>query len=287
MRGPLTFALVGLGLMVGPIAHATQCEPNPSPGTSTPPTCLESLGGTAGDCFGSIGGTVPCRPGGTGGSSSGPQTRYVPYAKLVNGPDGELCVTSGYYPEGSPVPDDAAPAEVPSQDRIPGAGGYNPIYDSYPLCPPSEETPAQGQPDTPAQYAARYWERVLLPVPKPYIAPGWAITGKLAYLETRGATTKTFHADTPFGPLEINATGQYYVDWGDNESTGPHSREGKPWPEGEITHDYVWARTYDITVTERWVATWSLGGQSGTLRQLRTAATIDDFPARQIQAVIR
>jgi hypothetical protein len=96
----------------------------------------------------------------------------------------------------------------------------------------------------------------------------------------------TYTNSTPFGPLEIVATGAYYVDWGDGESSGPHSFEGKPWPDGEITHDYVWARTYDIVVTERWTATWHLGGQSGVLRELRTSGTIDDFPARQIQAVI-
>jgi len=220
-----------------------------------------------------------------GGGASTPQVKYVPYPKLSEGPDGERCVTTGYYVEGSPVPDDAAPDVAPSPDRIPGAGGFNNLYDTYPACPPGEPNPAQ--PDTPAQFAARYWERVPLPKPAPYIAPGWAITGKFAYLETRGTTTKTFHADTPFGPLDINATGKYFVDWGDGEQSGPHSMEGKPWPEGEIKHDYVWAKTYDILVTERWVATWSLGGEHGILRQLETAGTIDDFPARQIQAVIR
>ena len=77
------------------------------------------------------------------------------------------------------------------------------------------------------------------------------------------------------------------VGYTDGESTGPHASEGKPWPEGEITHDYVWAKTYNIVVTERWTATWSLGGQSGTLRELRTTGRIDNFPAREIQAVIR
>jgi hypothetical protein len=135
--------------------------------------------------------------------------------------------------------------------------------------------------------AIRYWEEIPLPTPRPYIAPGWAITGKLAYLETNGELRHTYTNNTPFGPLEIVATGAYYVDWGDGESSGPHSYEGKPWPDGEITHEYIWAGTYNIVVTERWTATWSLGGQSGVLRELRTTGEIDNFPARQIQAVLR
>jgi len=154
-----------------------------------------------------------------------------------------------------------------------------------PDCPPPEGQ--SGDTNDAALIAARYWEEIPLPEPRPYIAPGWAITGKLAYLETNGQTRYVYSNSTPVGPLEIVATGAYYVDWGDGETTGPHSREGRPWPEGEITHDYIWARTYDIVVEERWTATWSLGGRSGTLRELRTTGRIDDFLAREIQAVVR
>ncbi|MGH9280557.1 MAG: hypothetical protein ACRD12_20995, partial [Acidimicrobiales bacterium] len=108
---------------------------------------------------------------------------------------------------------------------------------TYPACPLQPGQDASQ--DTAEAFAARYWETVPLPKPRPYIAPGWAIVGKLGYLETRGELTKTFtDPNTPFGTLEIFATGRYYVDWGDNESSGPHSSEGKPWPEGQITHDY-------------------------------------------------
>lgn len=134
--------------------------------------------------------------------------------------------------------------------------------------------------------AARYWERVPLPKPAPVIAPGRAITGKLAYLETRGEVTRTYTNDTTFGPLEIVAKGSYMVDWGDGETTGPYAVEGKPWPDGQITHDYLKVGSYDIVVTERWTATWRLGGERGTLRALQTTGRIDDFPVEQIQAVI-
>ena len=134
--------------------------------------------------------------------------------------------------------------------------------------------------------AARYWERVPLPTPQPAIAPGRAITGKVAYLETKGAVARTYFNDTTFGPLQIVARGSYSVDWGDGETSGPHSFEGMPWPDGRITHDYVKIGAYDIVVTERWTATWRLGGESGNLRTLQTTGRIDDFPVEQIQAVI-
>jgi hypothetical protein len=134
--------------------------------------------------------------------------------------------------------------------------------------------------------AMRYWERIPLPKPQPRIAPGRAITGKLAYLETRGEVGHTYTNDTVFGPLVIVAKGAYTVDWGDGEETGRYPFEGKPWPEGEITHDYLQVGTYDIVVTERWTATWSLAGEAGVLRSLQTTGRIDDFPVEQIQAVI-
>ncbi|MGH9224042.1 MAG: hypothetical protein ACRD2W_09750 [Acidimicrobiales bacterium] len=111
--------------------------------------------------------------------------------------------------------------------------------------------------------------------------------GKLGYLETRGEVRRTYNTTSPFGPLQIVATGRYYVDWGDGETTGPHSLEGQPWPNGQITHDYIWSGTYDIVVTEKWTATWSFGPNRGILTELQTSGRIDDFVARQIQAVIR
>jgi len=135
--------------------------------------------------------------------------------------------------------------------------------------------------------AARYWEQVTLPRPRPAIAPGRAITGKLAYLETRGEVARTYSSVDPvFGPLQITATGSYTVAWGDGDRTGPHRHEGQPWPAGQITHNYLNVGSYDIVVTERWTATWSLGGESGVLRTLQTTGRIDDFPVEQIQAVI-
>jgi hypothetical protein len=134
--------------------------------------------------------------------------------------------------------------------------------------------------------ARRYWEEIPLPRPQPRIAPGRAITGKVAYLETNGVTRHVYTNSTLFGALEIVATGSYTVDWGDKRTSGPYAFEGKPWPDGRITHEYQEVGNYDVVVTERWTATWRLGGQSGVLRELRTTGRIDGFPVEQIQAVI-
>ncbi len=137
--------------------------------------------------------------------------------------------------------------------------------------------------------AARHWEDDdPLPKPRPSIAPGRAITGKLAYLETKGEVTHTYTTNTEqYGPLLITAAGSYTVNWGDGTTTGPYSFEGMPWPSGQITHEYINVGTYNIVVTEKWTAHWSLDGESGVLRTLQTTGRIDNFPVQQIQAVIK
>jgi hypothetical protein len=182
--------------------------------------------------------------------------------------------------EGSQLPSDAN-----SDSWLQGSSEWSPITDIYPTCPATERE-ATGA-TSPALWAARYWETIPLPEPRPYIAPGWGITGWWAYLETGGQTTFTHTThDTPFGPLEIVATGRYEVDWGDGVTSGPHHSEGRPWPDGEIRHIYTHVGAYDVVVTERWTATWRFGTRSGTLRQLQTTGRIDDFEVRQIQAVV-
>lgn len=138
----------------------------------------------------------------------------------------------------------------------------------------------------PVVFAVAFWRQVKLPDPKPYIAPGWAITGKYAYLETRGERRKTYTSDTPFGPLELVASGRYTVDWGDGERGGPYDFEGEPWPDGRITHTYINVGTYTIRVREDWSATWRIGDAGGTLSGLRTEASIDNFRVQQIQVVL-
>jgi hypothetical protein len=209
-------------------------------------------------------------------------TKYVSYEKLVAQPGGGFCVTTGYHEEGV-TPTDAL-------DDAPGAhtggNGFNNFLD-IPACPVQPRPPGLPAPvETAAMVADRVWAAIPLPSPAPRIAPGRAITGKLAYLETGGEINHIYNRDTVFGPLKIDATGTYSVDWGDGTTTGPHSFEGKPWPDGKITHEYSDVGLYNVVVTEKWAANWSLDGQSGMLRTLQTAGSINSFPVQQIQAVI-
>jgi hypothetical protein len=212
---------------------------------------------------------------------------------VVPGPDGTGCVTTGYKEVGTGRPaDGAVPIEQQQFPTTPtdGVNYYNNAYEDYPPCPEQPRAPGEPAPVvTRAMVAARYWEQqVRLPYPGPKIEPGRAITGKTAFLETKGEITHTYNTnDTMFGPLQIVATGRYYVDWGDGQGeTGPYSSEGQPWPDGRITHQYVKVGTYNVTVTEKWVGQWQLGGESGTLRTLETSGTIANFPVQEIQAVI-
>lgn len=215
---------------------------------------------------------------------SGVTKSYLPYDKIMVGPDGRPCIGTGYYEEGTSSP---RPAQGPSEPDE-GPGNSSSLYSTAPPCPVQPRSPGESQPvETPAMIARRHWEEIPLPAPRPRIEPGRAITGKLAYLQTNGRTTHTYTTNTIFGPLQIAASGSYTVNWGDGHTTGPYAFEGTPWPGGNITHEYQHVGSYDIVVTERWTATWSFAGQSGVLRTLQTEGRIDNFPVEQIQAVIR
>lgn len=254
--------------------------------TGDPASCHAGLNGTFITCDGETSpqqgsSSTVVRTIGTGSNTT---TRWHPYNQLATGTDGHPCVRTAYFAEGSP-PNDAALTD-PVTQNIQDMHNLAPL--EYPPCPlrPS----VQGEPasvETPWIIAMRYWEQVPLPRPAPYIAPGRAITGKTAYLETRGRVTQTYtNPSTPYGQLTIVATGSYEVDWGDGTASKQHAAEGEAWPNGQITHIYTHVGFYDIRVTERWTATWSLGGEQGRLRTLATSGFIDDFPVEQIQAVV-
>jgi hypothetical protein len=212
--------------------------------------------------------------------------KYVPYDRLITGPDGQGCVTTGYVEQGV-QPTDAVPPDPSKQDVV---AAHSNVVAEYPPCPQQPSQPGQpgatGPTETPSLVAARYWEHVPLPKPQPSIAPGRAITGKLAYLETSGKTADVYTNDTSFGSLRIQAKGAYTIDWGDGTTSGPYSFEGQQWPDGRITHQYLKVGSYDVVVIEKWTATWSLGGEAGVLRTLQSSGRLDNFPVEQIQAVI-
>ncbi len=124
----------------------------------------------------------------------------------------------------------------------------------------------------------------------PSIPPGYAITGKVAYLVTDGTIAPArYQRSTPLGTLTITARGSYLVDWGDGTLplwTGPYREEGGPFPDGLISHTYDNTGTVTVIVRELWTATWALGSANGVLGALHTTATVAGFAVRQLQAVI-
>ncbi len=158
-------------------------------------------------------------------------------------------------------------------------GGFKP-------CPPPGND-AEAQP-SPAQVAEAFLRTVPLPVPEPAIAPdGQAITGLAAFLETNGSLTHALAEPTPLGPVEVQATGVYFVDWGDGSpEAGPFAFEGEAYPTGRIFHHYRYTGSYTVTLRQHWSATWRLGGDSGTVEGLRTETTVP-VEVFQVQAVIR
>ena len=225
-------------------------------------------------------GRVPGQPGrdapaaaGGGGGKAAAKPVYTA-RRPVLGVDaaGETCVASERV--AFDTPQAATAYDLGQEER------WRTLVGQYPLCPGVELPVAD-----PAVLAEVFWGEVLLPKPVPRIEPGWAMTGRLAYLETQAPMTQSFTRDTPLGPLTITATGHFLVDWGDGTRTGPHEFAGAPWPDGRITHGYTHARTVNVVVTERWTATWTLGTRTGTLNALSTEGRIQDLPVREVQAV--
>ena len=152
-------------------------------------------------------------------------------------------------------------------------------------CPGPEGLPAIAS--TPTIEAARFWRQMDLPTLAPRIAPGVAIVGLRAYLETGGAETVADGGATPFGPLTITAARSITVAWDDGpgSTTGPHRGSGGPHPDGDITWTYGRSGPRDVAVTQTWTATWSIGGASGTFTGRGTTATLFGFPVEEVQAV--
>ena len=287
---PIVALFMGQFLGVPSTAHA-QVLPNCAPSHSGPSPAPDTI-----KCAGSDAGSGS--EGATSGSnnaqylqtsdSSGPPVKFIAYDQVTTGPDGQPCVRTAYYAQGG-GPVNAAPSLTPPPEASAGSGGYNNIYQEYPPCPEEPLRPGQPAPAlTRAGIAARAWQqRVILPKPRPSIAPGRAIAGKPAYLETGGTLSYTYTEQSTFGTLRIDASGSYTVDWGDGETDGPFRSEGLSWPSGQITHEYQSIGRYDVSVRERWEATWSLGGESGaSCGPWKPPAPFADFPVEQIQAVI-
>src|SRR6266851_2813758 len=169
-----------------------------------------------------------------------------------------------------------------------GEASFQLLVRSLPLCPnsPVNTAPAPS-PLAAVEYA---WRRdVPLPTPAPNIDPGYALTGKSAYLETGDATR--------FGPvgvqelgyaITLSAVGTYEVVWGDGSTSGPGiASAGGKWPGGDVTHVYDLAGTYRLRVIETWRGHYVVNGVSGDIADaITTEGDLPAFVAHQVQAVL-
>ena len=205
--------------------------------------------------------------------ATGPPVFRVYAPQLAADSGGQPCIAtpSRSYPDQA----SAAAADAVQEQRwltLVGAG--------YVLCPGAVAPGTSA-----AALALQFWGEVPLPVPAPRIAPGSAITGLPAYLETGGVVGKDFARETPLGAITIGAHGRFFVDWGDGTRDGPFDLVGAAWPDGTITHTYTKTGAFDVVVTARWTATWQLAGRGGPLGGLQTVGRIQQFPVTEVQAV--
>ena len=191
-------------------------------------------------------------------------------------PEGEQCVE---------LVDLVGPNEANSAATAQAEARYLRALATTPQC--RDAPPAAAVATTPAIEAARFWQQMDLPPLAPHIAPGRAIVGLPAFLETGGAPSVTDGGDTPFGPLTITATRSVEVAWDDGpgSTTGPHDGAGGPYPDGDITWVYGRSGPRDVAVTQTWTAAWAIGEATGTFSGRGTTSTLFGFPVDEVQAV--
>jgi len=193
-----------------------------------------------------------------------------------------------------------------------GGGGYwegdphQPLseYVTLPDCPdpvtgtrrpPGSTGPAA--PPTAADAAAQiwYWETLL---PDPSLAtspPNGAITGLDLYLSIGGPQHLTFDVPALGYDVHLEVTSVYDVDWGDPRPdssphgeavTEEHPNQGGPYPTGDLRHQYIDRGDVTITVTQKWTAQWTAGGESGTIEDRLSTSASRTIPVQEIQAII-
>lgn len=121
--------------------------------------------------------------------------------------------------------------------------------------------------------------------PDPAIAPGRAITGLRSYLDIRGPTG--FHGritvTAPALTIDVNASAQYRVDWGDG-TIETFASAGGPYPDGDVTHVYTTSGDYTVTVTPVWSVSWAGGGFDVDFTAELASSTVD-LPVEEVRAV--
>jgi hypothetical protein len=228
--------------------------------------------------------TVICDDVGGGpgpGSGGGPQGPTEPTVPVVSsGQDnGNACIAVAYVPVSQAYGGGMTEDQVLAITEQTAAGMID-LGMGY--CPGSAAPTV-----TPAMWAMSYVRSIPLPVPAPEIDPGTMLVGLEAFLETGASITyEVAEPGTPFGPATFTFTSVLTVDWGDGTTTGPVAAAGGPYPDGDLRHVYTRQGSYDIVVTQDWVATWQIGAESGTIDGLQTTGTLAGFPVEEREAVV-
>jgi hypothetical protein len=295
--------VVGLSMLVGvllavpaglargadaPAPAATPSDDDPPPPTEGPG--VEAHGDDALDAYAALFGSLPGPPvGGTGtgpvlAASATPPPSYLAPALRVE----DDYITACLYLER--VQGD--PSSTEGQYATEMISYY--LDNGIAMCESSPEDVPEAP--SPAAQAARLWrERVRLPSPELWIAPGHAITGLPAFLEIDGPSSNSW----PFGPEEaagwaitLHADSTYDVDWGDGHVRSGVRSQGGPWPDGDLHHTYQHrAEENVVVVTRRWSARWEATGPGGATAGGSIAdplTTVASLPLgiREVQAVV-
>ena len=168
------------------------------------------------------------------------------------------------------------------------------VYGSlYGLCNyvPAVKNPTPNQ----AELVARiqeFYSSTPLPIPNPEIsAKNGGICGVVHTLDLHIPATRTYtYPNTDFGGVMIIVHGIPTVDWGDGKKV-TYKNTGAPYPNSDIGHSWTTAGKYNINVTTRWSAEWTVltpEGETygGILSNLTTTGSIPNFNVLQAQAVL-
>ena len=151
-----------------------------------------------------------------------------------------------------------------------------------PNCDPTTPNPAP-PPPTPDQYAQAMRAELETLAPKPIltIAPGWALVGRYAYLETNGNLTFTNNNQVIAWTCAVATS---TANWGDGTTQTINRTTTGPWPNGSARHAYINARNYQVTVRETWSCAIDTPTGATTLA-LNTLTPPLDLRADEIQAI--
>ncbi|TML41199.1 MAG: hypothetical protein E6G27_08070 [Actinobacteria bacterium] len=157
----------------------------------------------------------------------------------------------------------------------------------HPFCPNSPTRTAP-QAASPAQIALLIWQtQIPLPHPAPYIAPGYAVTGKRAYLEIHdNPSLPPQHFNQLGYDITVDAASTYDIIWGDGTQSTGITSAGGPYPNGNVSHVYDNTGNYTVRIVQTWHGRYTVNGLTGTIDSpLTTEGTIQGFPVHQIEAV--